>query len=210
LLKLKPDERLNASNRAARWRERIGHVKISGPEHFKLNFDAKTCTANFSGLANTKKPKLYVIAIDGEIIYVGVTKSTMRARFYGGWNANGKNGYHGYAFRHTHKQADLYVWCHEDAVERSSLDAETVEAEVAYPVRKAGQWPRGQTEIHFHPSENEHRELAERVVKHVSGLAGQSHDARQSCECGCGEYPKSRKSRFLPGHDRRKAYHKSA
>ena len=26
------------------------------------------------------------------------------------------------------------------------------------------------------------------------------------CECGCGEYPKDPKSRFLPGHDLRKAY----
>jgi hypothetical protein len=26
------------------------------------------------------------------------------------------------------------------------------------------------------------------------------------CECGCGEYPKSPTSRFLPGHDLRKAY----
>jgi len=26
------------------------------------------------------------------------------------------------------------------------------------------------------------------------------------CECGCGEYPKDPKSRFLPGHDLGKAY----
>ena len=26
------------------------------------------------------------------------------------------------------------------------------------------------------------------------------------CECGCGEYPKGKKSRFMPGHDLRKAY----
>jgi len=26
------------------------------------------------------------------------------------------------------------------------------------------------------------------------------------CECGCGEYPKDPRSRFLPGHDLRKAY----
>jgi len=26
------------------------------------------------------------------------------------------------------------------------------------------------------------------------------------CECGCGEIPKGRNSRFLPGHDLRKAY----
>lgn len=26
------------------------------------------------------------------------------------------------------------------------------------------------------------------------------------CECGCGKFPKGKKSRFLPGHDLRKAY----
>jgi hypothetical protein len=31
-------------------------------------------------------------------------------------------------------------------------------------------------------------------------------NARAACECGCGEYPKDPKSRFLPGHDLRKAY----
>ena len=29
---------------------------------------------------------------------------------------------------------------------------------------------------------------------------------KQACECGCGEFPKSPGSRFLPGHDLRKAY----
>jgi|ERR1700722_11784969 len=142
-------------------------MKITGPEHFKLTFDAKKCTAKFSGLANTKLPKLYVIAFQGEVIYVGVTKRTMRERLYGGWNADGENGYHGYAFRHTHTEADLYVWCHEDAVGRSSLDVETVEAEVAFLIRSAGQWPCGQTEIHFHPSGKEHRDLAASVMRHV-------------------------------------------
>jgi len=31
-------------------------------------------------------------------------------------------------------------------------------------------------------------------------------DAPKPCECGCGEYPKGGTSRFLPGHDLRKAY----
>jgi PIN domain-containing protein len=31
-------------------------------------------------------------------------------------------------------------------------------------------------------------------------------DTRKPCECGCGEYPKEPTSRFLPGHDLRKAY----
>lgn len=144
-------------------------MKISGPEHFKLSFDAKKCVAKFSGLANTKLPKLYVVVAKGKLIYVGITKQTMRARLYGGWNANGKNGYHGYAFRHTHTEADLYVWCHEDAHESSSLDLETVEAEVAFLVRKGGQWPCGQTEIHFHPSRKKHRKLAANIMRHVHG-----------------------------------------
>jgi hypothetical protein len=146
-------------------------MKISGPEHFKLTFDPKKCTAKFSGLANTKLPKLYVVVADGEVIYVGVTKRTIRARFYNGWNANGKNGYHGYAWRHTHTAADLYVWSHDDSPEDSTLDLETVEAEVAFLVRSAGQWPRSQTEIHFHPSKDKHRELAGNIIRHVHGLA---------------------------------------
>jgi hypothetical protein len=43
-------------------------------------------------------------------------------------------------------------------------------------------------------------------VQHVRVVAGKSHSARHPCGCGCGEYPKNPKSRFLPGHDLRKAY----
>jgi PIN domain len=32
------------------------------------------------------------------------------------------------------------------------------------------------------------------------------NDGPRPCECGCGEYPKEPTSRFLPGHDLRKAY----
>jgi hypothetical protein len=149
-------------------------VKISGPEHFKLAFDAKKCTAKFSGLANSKLPKLYVVVDHGEPIYVGITKSTLRARLYGGWNAREKNGYHGYAWRHTHTEADLYVWCHEDAPASSSFDLETAEAEVAFLIRCAGQWPSSQTEIHFHPSGPEHRDLAATIVQHLRSVAGRA------------------------------------
>jgi len=142
-------------------------MEISGPEHFKLTFDAKKLTANFSGLANTKLPKLYVVVAKGKLIYVGVTRQTMRQRLYAGWNASGKTGYYGYAWRHTHTEADLYVWCHRDAPMGQSLDLETVEGEVVFMIRNAGQWPSGQTEIHFHPSGEEHRELAARIVESV-------------------------------------------
>jgi hypothetical protein len=45
-------------------------------------------------------------------------------------------------------------------------DIETVEAEVVYLIRAAGQWPAFQTEIHFHPSSPRHRELAEEIMSH--------------------------------------------
>ena len=150
-------------------------MEISGPEHFKLTFDAKKCAARFSGRANTKLPKLYVVVANGELIYVGVTRQRMQQRLYVGWNASGKNGYHGYAWRHTHTQADLYVWCHDDAPADSSMkELETVEAEVVFLIRCAGQWPRGQTEIHFHPSGKEHRELAARIVEIIGMKAEMS------------------------------------
>ena len=142
-------------------------MKISGPEHFTLAFDTKKCAATFSGIAKNNLPKLYVVVSNGELIYVGVTKRPIRERFRSGWNAKGRGGYYGYAFRHTHTTADLFVWCHEDAHNRSSLEMETVEAEVVFLVRSDGQWPRGQTEIHFHPSERQHRELAATIMRCV-------------------------------------------
>jgi hypothetical protein len=50
--------------------------------------------------------------------------------------------------------------------ERPEVDIETVEAELVYLVRKHGQWPQFQTEIHFHPSRAEHRAIAEKIWSH--------------------------------------------
>src|SRR6266481_2316716 len=70
----------------------------------------------------------------------------------------------GYAWRHNYTQAVLDIWCHEDAPpENPDRDIETIEAEVVFLARLAGQWPAGQTEIHFHPSAQEHREAAARI-----------------------------------------------
>lgn len=90
-----------------------------------------------------------------------MTKQSIRNRLRFGWNADGAGGYHGYAFRKELSAAVLDVWCHEDApAEKSCLDMETVEAEVVFLIRSAGQWPKYQTEIHFHPSNKEHRRVA--------------------------------------------------
>jgi hypothetical protein len=53
---------------------------------------------------------------------------------------------------------------HEDAPHGSTLDIETVETEVVFLIRAAGQWPLHQTEIHFHPSKQMHRDVAASVM----------------------------------------------
>jgi hypothetical protein len=147
-------------------------VRITGPERYRLVFDARSFavtavngTPRFSGIATSKKPKLYIVSVDEKPIYVGVTKQSIRNRLRFGWNADGKGGYYGYAWRHGLTEALLDVWCHEDApADNAALDIETVEAEVVFLIRHAGQWPPYQTEIHFHPSSQVHRDVAATIM----------------------------------------------
>jgi hypothetical protein len=148
-------------------------MHISGPERYKLNFDSTnfqvTCergTPRFSGIATSKKPKLYIVSADDKPpFYVGVTKQSLRNRLRLGWKAKGESGYYGYAWRHCKADAFLDVWCQDDApAHRQMLDIETLEAEVVFLIRCAGQWPLDQTEIHFHPSSSTHRETAVAVL----------------------------------------------
>src|SRR5207248_1938012 len=123
-------------------------------------------TPRFSGSSTSHRPKLYVVSIAETPIYVGVTKQPVRSRLRLGWNANGRGGYHGYAWRRELSQAFLDVWCHNDPHTVNPLiDMETVEAEVVFLIRSAGQWPQYQTEIHFHQSKPEHRNVAKTILK---------------------------------------------
>jgi len=118
--------------------------------------------------SSIRRPKLYIVARRGRPIYVGITNQPIRARLRLGWTADGTHGYYGYAFRHHLKAADLFVWFHPQVRGKAPIrDLETVEAEVAYLVRKRGQWPAFQTEIHFYPSRATHRRAAQSVVAHV-------------------------------------------
>jgi hypothetical protein len=51
-----------------------------------------------------------------------------------------------------------------DFIDRNERDIETVEAEVVYLIRSAGQWPKFQTEIHFYPSTPHHRKMAAKIM----------------------------------------------
>ena len=143
-------------------------MQISAPQRYRLAFDANafrvTCekgTDKFSGIATSDKPKLYIASSADKPFYVGITKQSLRNRLRFGWSADGSGGYHGYAWRHKLTEANLDVWCHEDASETEPMkDIETVEAEVVFLIRSAGQWPEHQTEIHFHPSKQIHRQTA--------------------------------------------------
>jgi hypothetical protein len=134
-------------------------MQIEGPEIYNLALTPTAFTVlcakgtdKFSGLATNKLPKLYIVSVSGKPVYVGRTKRSVRGRLRDGWNATGLHGYYGYAWRHGNDSAVLSVWCHIDAVDRNECDIETVEAEVVFLIRSAGQWPEFQTEIHFHPS----------------------------------------------------------
>ena len=137
-------------------------MRINGPERYRLQFDSTdfqvTCakgTSKFSGIAISKKPKLYIASVDEVPIYVGVTKQPIRNRLRFG--------------RHALSEAYLDIWSHEDApADNSTSEIETIEAEVVFLIRSSGQWPRFQTEIHFHPSTSLHREAAASIVRMYS------------------------------------------
>jgi|SRR5712671_4006272 len=150
-------------------------MKFIGPERYKLSFDQKTYTVacskgtpNFSRLMCSKVPKLYIVSVGGKPVYVGITKQAMRTRLRFGFTAVGRGGYHGYAWRKLYREATLDVWVQDDPTAKAMLDIETVEAEVVFLARCAGQWPECQTEIHFHPSLPAHRQAADKIWRVVN------------------------------------------
>jgi hypothetical protein len=61
------------------------------------------------------------------------------------------------------------VWyADSDRGQESQRELETIEAEIVFEIRVAGQWPRFQTEIHFHESNDDHRRLAKDIFDKVS------------------------------------------
>ena len=124
----------------ARYNQRM---KIAGPERYQLSFDAEkfvvSCskgTSKFSGLATCKRPKLYVVSVDGKLVYVGITRQSMRTRFRMGFTARGENGYHGYTHTnlgskraavdkltaHCDKSVTVGATLHQDAAKVSHLE----------------------------------------------------------------------------------------
>ena len=149
-------------------------MTLVGPETFALQLTPERCTVtypngarSFTGRATSGVPKLYVVTTEDGVEYVGVTRQPLSRRIRMGWTARGASGYYGYRWRHSVALATLSVWYQEGVTAKSNRELETIEAEVVYLVRAAGHWPRGQTEIHFYPSTEEHRAIARRVFQNL-------------------------------------------
>ena len=147
-------------------------MKLTGPDKYRLSITKLTAYTvsnaaggnTFKGRAASKVPKLYVVSNNGIPVYVGITKQSMCNRLRMGFQASGESGYHGYAWRRHLKSVDLDIWYDEDDVERKMKDVEAVEAELVYLIRKnLDQWPKYQTEIHFHQSTPAHRKQAKAI-----------------------------------------------
>lgn len=152
-------------------------IEVIGPEG----------QGNFVAPVANPGTKFYVV-LDGEVpIYVGATNQPIRSRLRAGFQANGNNGYRGYLWRHFLAEADIDVWLAtvtdvdvesmvNDPIAQLPLAdharvlyviIETVEAEVALLIRQEyDQWPRFQSEIHFHQTSDVLRQAAEQIFNH--------------------------------------------
>ncbi|HET9767644.1 MAG TPA: hypothetical protein VFS60_12395 [Thermoanaerobaculia bacterium] len=152
---------------------------IEGPDHHALSIRNGIAyatqadgRANFSPRACRSCPKLYVVTLDDQIVYVGVTRQAAAKRLRQGLVAKGEHGYYGYAWAKKGHQVGFDLWyLTTDVAADGNLDLETIEAEVVFLVRTAGQWPQLQTEIHFHQSLPSHRQAAQTIARHYGLVA---------------------------------------
>jgi len=113
------------------------------------------------------KYKLYVLKKDDEFLYIGITRQSLRSRLHSGFNAKGKNGYHGYKWKDL-KNVKLFVWTFQNYTE---TQLENMEAELTYLIRsKTNNWPLYQNEIHFNNKFEKGKEIAEKIFELVETL----------------------------------------
>jgi hypothetical protein len=152
-------------------------VHLCGPYAYQLKMSPKRCDVwldgrlhKFSGRPCGSDMKLYAFIHRKRLFYIGVTTQAIRTRLRLGWKKS--HGYYGYRIRDLLRRAELWVWYLEGirSKKKARLEAETIEAEVAFRVRAGGQWPEAQTEIHFHRSRLVHRRLAEEIVGSLKRL----------------------------------------
>ena len=147
----------------------VYQVSVNGEDGYSVL--GENGVSHFVSPVTKRGPKLYVFSNEGELIYIGQTVQGMSARIRLGFKANGASGYWGYHWRRTLPRATLHVWCVENINEEDELQAlECIEAEVVFMYRSINnQWPKYQTEIHFHESTEEHRQHASTIFREFGG-----------------------------------------
>lgn len=108
-------------------------------------------------LTKNKRPKIYVIKVDKEVVYIGYTSQSITSRLNYGLKAKGKNGYHGYKWKNASDEVELLVFVFERELagdiekDRGTINfVEAIEAELVFKHRaEKGYWPKYQNEIHF-------------------------------------------------------------
>jgi hypothetical protein len=147
-------------------------MRLSNPNKYKIYVknnwyevrnDKDTYT--FISPDTIRCPKVYVFAVDEQPVYIGQTVQSMAARIGLGFRADGSSGYYGYRWRHELSSVRLLVWRLEEVTEEDELhELECIESETVLAYRQTyNQWPKYQTEIHFHQTSGEHRALAIQV-----------------------------------------------
>jgi len=141
-------------------------------EKMKIKISSKGIHPNereqFSGtILNGKEYKIYIVSLEGVIVYVGKTKQTIGDKFrqsiltYQNVQKGKKkvSGYSGYKWVREYLDKgvvlDLSVFLLPG---KTNEETEAIEAEVVYLVReKTGRWPEYQNEIHFRNNEEAKR-----------------------------------------------------
>ena len=145
------------------YRIRIENCKIATKE--KEDKSGKMVVVNYfeKPVTKNKLSKIYVIKHKSDVIYVGITSQAISIRLRGGLKASGIHGYHGYAFKNL-ELVDLFVFWFPE----KKLQIEAIEAEIVYLVRsRTGEWPKYQTEIHFHKATEREKRIAYLIYEMV-------------------------------------------
>lgn len=90
-------------------------MQLLGPYKYHLKFTTEKicCVKSNTGKKNFSKPvtdpgpKLYVISSAQKLVYVGITKQSIRARLRSGFNSQGDSGYYGYQWRNCLSSANV-------------------------------------------------------------------------------------------------------
>ncbi|MBO3098289.1 hypothetical protein [Gelidibacter pelagius] len=109
-------------------------------------------------LTDSALPKLYVISVANEIVYIGFTFQSIATRLNSGLKAKENNRAIGYKWKHIQEELELTVFVFQNLFGKGAEEnkfvcqhLEAVESELVYLIRnKTGKWPRFQNDLQIH------------------------------------------------------------